>query len=216
MSNEASIEFTAIDFETANSSRSSVCSVGLAVVRDGVIASRFEQLIRPEPLVFDPFNISIHGIRPEDVVDAPTFSEFWSELWASVSGPLVAHNASFDMSVLRHSLDQCGTSYPKTDYFCTCVISRLTWPGYPTYSLDFVADSLGISFTHHRAEDDAAACAQIALKACKTTGLKDLYGFAGSSGLRVGKLYSDHHEPCGGPRVACTRRSRTSFVPGPS
>ena len=34
-------DFAAIDFETANGSRSSVCSVGIVIVKDGEIVDKF-------------------------------------------------------------------------------------------------------------------------------------------------------------------------------
>ncbi len=183
------MKFTAIDFETANSSRSSACAVGLSLVEDGKIVGRLYQLIRPEPLCFDPFNVSIHGITETDVADAPSFAEFWPNLIDNVSGPLVAHNAAFDISVVRHALDQSGLPYPNTDYFCTRVIAKLTWPQHPTYTLDHLAQSLEISFQHHNAAEDARACALIALCACKSHGVASLYDLQELCGIRVGSLF---------------------------
>ncbi len=197
--------FTAIDFETANASRCSACAVGLVIVENGKIVGRLSQLIRPEPLDFDPFNVSIHGISAKDVRNAPTFSEFWPSLWPRISGPLVAHNAAFDMSVLRYSLDSFSADYPETDYFCTCVISKLAWPEYPTYALNHVAREIGVSFSHHDAEEDAFACAQVAMAACKQLGASSLYDLTDNCGLRVGRLFAGGYLPCGGPRSASCR-----------
>lgn len=191
------MQFTAIDFETANSSRGSVCAVGLVVVDAGVVVRRSKQLIRPVPMVFDPFNVSIHGIAERDVADAPTFGDYWSLLWRSVAGPLVAHNASFDMSVLRHALDDVGIPYPDTDYFCTRVISRLVWPQHPTYALNYVAHTMGIVFQHHDAEEDAWACAMVALAASKQVNALTLYDLSEVCGLRVGHLSGADYSSCG-------------------
>lgn len=200
------MNFTAIDFETANSRRASICSVGVVVVRDGRMVDSFEQLIRPEPLWFDPFNVSIHGIREADVRRAPRFGDFWPELRRRLTGPIVAHNAAFDVSVLRHTLDEIGVPYPKTDYFCTRVISRLVWPGRPTYALNHVADMLGVAFRHHNAEEDARACARVALEACRCVDAASLYDLERLFGLRVGALFERGYRPCGGPRKAGRRR----------
>lgn len=202
------MKFTAIDFETANADRASVCAVGLVVVENGEVVGRLRQLIKPDPLDFDPFNISIHGITPADVSDAPAFSEFWPNLWSRVSGPLIAHNAAFDMSVLRRVLDQSGTPYPATDYFCTRVIARLAWPEHPTYALDHIARVLGISFTHHDAEEDARACALIAITACKQLKATSLYDLQQGCGLRVGRLFVGGYCPCGGPYAPRSTRHR--------
>lgn len=194
------MNFTAIDFETANARRGSACEIGVVVVENGEIVNRFSHLIRPEPLHFDPRNIAIHGITPEDVRDAPTFFEAWTELWPKISGPLVAHNAAFDMSVLRYSLDDYGARYPETDYFCTVVMSRLAWPELPDHKLNHVAKEIGVSFEHHDAEEDAFACARIAMAACTHLGVSSLYDLPDRHGLRIGRLHADGYCPCGGPR----------------
>lgn len=204
------MRFTAIDFETANADRGSACAVGLVMVEDGQVVGRVRHLIRPEPCYFDPFNVAIHGIRPSDVADAPTFGQLWPALWPRVSGPLVAHNAAFDMSVLRRSLERAGLPYPATDYFCTCVISRLAWPQHVRFSLDHIAHSIGIRFRHHDAEEDALACALIAVAACRHFSAPSLYALPEACGLRVGRLFSTGHTPCGGPRPR-----RKPMPPGP-
>ena len=196
------MKFTAIDFETANADRGSACAIGLAIVENGEIVGQMRQLIRPDPLKFDPFNVSIHGITAADVADAPTFSEFWPSLWPRVSGPLVAHNAAFDMSVLRHALDQSSIRYPRTDYFCTWVIAKLVWPEHSTYALNHIARTIGISFSHHDAEEDARACALVAVAACKQLNVSSLYDLQIGYGLRVGHLSSSGYCPCGGPHTS--------------
>lgn len=195
------MEFTAIDFETANASRSSACAVGLSLVENGEIVGRVHQLIRPEPLQFDPFNVSIHGITEADVADAPSFAEYWPSLMQTLKGPLIAHNASFDMSVLRHVLDELNIPYPMTDYFCTRVIAKLTWPEHPTYALDHIAQVLDITFQHHDAAEDARACAMIALHACNAHGIDSLYDLQEVCGLRVGCLFVGGYAACEGPRA---------------
>jgi DNA polymerase-3 subunit epsilon len=201
------MNFTAIDFETANSDRASVCEIGLAIVANGQIVKEVSQLIRPEPLLFDPFNVSIHGISAADVAAAPTFSEFWPSLWANVSGPLVAHNAAFDVSVLRRSLDRCGTPYPEADYFCTRIIAKRAWPDLPTYALDFIARSLGIVFKHHDAVEDARTCALVALSACNQVNVAALHDLQDVFGFCVGRLFDGGYCPCGVARVPRHARS---------
>ena len=205
------MKFTALDFETANAGRASVCAVGMVMVENGAVVGRLRQLIRPEPLKFDYFNVAIHGITAADVADAPTFAEFWPNLWACVAGPLIAHNAAFDMSVLRCALDQSGAPYPETDYFCTRVIAKLAWPAHPTYALDYLAGSIGVTFAHHDAEEDARACAQVALAACRQLNAASLYELQAGCGLRVGRLYAGGYSPCGARRAfkgahLCSRR----------
>lgn len=204
------MRFTAIDFETANSDRASVCAVGLAVVENGQVVRRVRQLIRPQPLEFDPFNISIHGITEQDVADAPTFGEYWPTLWTNVQGPLAAHNASFDMSCLRQALDQLGAPYPETEYYCTRVLSKLAWPQHPTYALDHIAKSLGIDFQHHDAEEDAVACALILLATCRQVNAATIDDLKTSLGVQVGKLFSGGYCPCGGRSVLRASENRNA------
>ncbi len=203
------MRFTAIDFETANPDRGSICSVGLTVVDEGRVVAQTCRLIRPDPFVFDPFHVSIHGITARDVAGAPAFDEIWPSLWATVSGPLVAHNASFDMSALRGALDGCGKPYPETDYVCTRVLSKIAWPGHPTYALDFLAGSLGIEFRHHDAGEDARACALLAIAACRRLNASRLEDLKDAAGLRIGRLFPGGYSICGGPRAkAGCRRSK--------
>jgi DNA polymerase-3 subunit epsilon len=197
---ERAMKFTAIDFETANSDRSSACAVGLVTVEGGEIVRRVRHLIRPDPLVFDRFCVEIHGITARDVADAPTFGEIWPSLWAAVSGPLVAHNAAFDMSVLRKSLDKLGGNYPDSDYFCTLAISRIVWPQLATHKLNIIASHLGITFRHHDAAEDAEASALIAISACRHNRVACLYDLQEIIGCRAGRLAS----PRRGDRPATT------------
>ena len=54
-------DFAAIDFETANFQFTSVCSVGVVIVRNGEISDSFYSLIQPEPNYYNRLNTSIHG-----------------------------------------------------------------------------------------------------------------------------------------------------------
>ena len=204
------MKFTAIDFETANSSRSSACAVGLTIVDNGNVVGSIYKLIRPEPLYFSPFNVSIHGITENDVAHAPSFYELWPELLANISGPIVAHNASFDISVIRRSLDDAGIAYPDLDYYCTRVIAKQTWPGQPTYSLDYIAQMLGITFQHHNAAEDARACALIALQACQLNKVATLDELQTPFVFSAGRLYPGGYSPCRGIGKDPTNRSHDS------
>ncbi len=105
-------KIVAIDFETANNQMSSVCSVGIAVMEDGVVIDHYYSLIKPEENVsyFSPYNIRVHGITAKDVEDAPTFSEIYRELTGYFEDAvIVAHNARFHrMGVLREMAEKLG------------------------------------------------------------------------------------------------------------
>ena len=95
-------DFAAIDFETANNHRSSVCSVGIVIVRGGEIVDKFYSLIKPEPEYYYYRCSQVHGLCAEDTQDAPVFPEVWKQIGPLIEGlPLVAHNKAFDESCLK-------------------------------------------------------------------------------------------------------------------
>ncbi|MCF6148971.1 MAG: 3'-5' exonuclease [Candidatus Kuenenia sp.] len=165
----------AIDFETANSKRSSVCALGLAIIEGQTLVKRTSWLIRPPELHFDPFNTYIHGISVKDVEDKPEFYQLWDEIFPFLQGGcLIAHNASFDMSVLCSILDVYKIPHPPLNYFCTLAIAKRVWPGLLGYALNKISRHLEIEFKHHNAEEDAVACAKILLHAYNETGVNNL------------------------------------------
>ena len=95
-------DFAAIDFETANNERSSVCSVGIVIVRGGEIMDKFYSLIKPEPEYYNYWCSQVHGLCADDTEDAPIFPEVWKLIEPKIAGlPLVAHNKAFDESCLK-------------------------------------------------------------------------------------------------------------------
>ncbi len=165
-------DFVAIDFETANDYYDSACAIGIAAVSDFQIKKTFYSLIKPLG-EFSVENISIHGITPEDVKDAPFLEELWptiSEYFGNYA--ILAHNAVFDISVLKRS-------YPYSEY-----ISDFKYIDTISLCKDFVkgkkdlkscAESLGVHLEHHHnALDDAIACAKIAICCIQQAGFKDL------------------------------------------
>jgi DNA polymerase-3 subunit epsilon len=162
--------WVAIDFETANSHRGSPCAVGLVAVEDGHITDRMTSFIRPPAAYshFDPYNILVHGIRPADVQDAPTWGEALEQIISFTAGrPLVAHNAAFDLGVLRDACTAEGIPWPTLQYACSLVVARKTWR-LLSYALPEVVRVVGVPMdNHHQAEADAVASAQVMLAALK-------------------------------------------------
>lgn len=158
-------DFAAIDFETANNQRSSVCSVGVVVVRDGEIADTFYSLINPEPNYYTYWCSQVHGLTREDTEDAPVFPAVWAQIEPLIEGlPLVAHNRPFDESCLKAVFRVYQMDYPDYPFYCTCIASRRVWPQ-GRHNLDVIAARCGYDLTnHHHALADAEACAAIALK----------------------------------------------------
>ena len=161
------MDFCAIDFETATHERHSACELGICVVENSKIVSTKTWLIKPPSFpYFNQRNIDVHGILPNDVKDAPTFDEIWYEVQEMMYGSLmIAHNASFDAGVLRSCLDYYGMFKPNLNYLCSIQVAKKSWNYLPKYGLKHLAEHHQIRFNHHRAGDDAEACARISLLA---------------------------------------------------
>lgn len=157
--------FAAIDFETANERRSSVCSVGVVIVRNGEIVDRFYSLIQPFPNYYTHWTTEVHGLTREDTDGQPMFPEVWSQIEERTAGlPLVAHNRPFDESCLKAAYAAYDMEYPDYEFYCTLAASRRTLD-LPSHQLHLVAAACGYDLTnHHHALADAEACAAIALK----------------------------------------------------
>lgn len=159
--------FAAIDFETANQYPSSVCSVGVIIVRNGEITDRYYSLIRPEPDYYSRFNTRIHGLTNEDTDRARVFPDVWADIEPLIKGlTLVAHNSPFDEGCLKAVFRVYGMDYPDYTFHCTCRASRKAFgKRLPNHQLQTVADACGYDLTrHHDALADAEACAAIAMK----------------------------------------------------
>ena len=159
-------DFAAIDFETANECRSSVCSVGVVVVRGGEIVDSFYSLIRPEPEYYQWFCQKVHGICEEDTCCAPVFPRVWEKIAPMIEGlPLVAHNSQFDEGCLRAVHQVYQMDYPDYVFHDTLAASRRHFgPRLPDHQLHTVAAACGYDLVnHHHALADAEACARIAM-----------------------------------------------------
>jgi len=161
---DIALDFTALDFETANGFRGSPCSVGLVRVRGGQPVERAYWLMRPPPGFdrFDARNVRIHGITADQVAAAPRFGELFADLADFIGDdPLVAHNAGFDIGVIESALEVSGMDIPQLDYACSLVMARRTYD-LPSYALPVAAREAGYELrNHHDALADAEACARI-------------------------------------------------------
>lgn len=181
------VDFIAIDFETANNRRDSICSIGLVKIKDKNVVEKLHTYINPEQ-PFDTYNIKIHGIGKDIVEDAPTFKEYWPILKKHIEHELiVAHFSSFDMSVLRSSLNAIDEPYPIFQYTCSYQISQKIWPELINYKLTTLADYLSIKFTHHDALDDAYACSEVINKALELSDSNNLIELTKKFNMKLGK-----------------------------
>ena len=143
------LNFAAIDFETANNERSSVCSVGIVIVRDGKIVDKFYSLIKPEPEYYNYWCSQVHGLSLDDTMEAPVFPDVWAQIEPMIEGlPLVAHNKAFDESCLKAVFRVYQMDYPDYEFHCPCIASRKVWPeGH--HNLDIIAARCGYDLENH-------------------------------------------------------------------
>ena len=185
------LDFTAIDFETANSSSASACSVGLVKVRDGRVVDTASWLIKPPPGhdAFLEWNIRIHGIHARDVTDARGWAEQFADLIDFAGDDaFVAHNAGFDMGVIRGACAATGIRCPGYDYLCSLQVARKTY-SLDSYRLPVAAMAAGFEgFHHHEALADAEACAAIIVHAAGRHGARSLEELSANVPVRMGRI----------------------------
>lgn len=157
-------DFAAIDFETANCERSSVCSVGVVIVRNNEIVDSFYSLINPEPNYYNYWCTKVHGLTNRDTDDAPIFPKVWKQIAPLIESlPLVAHNSPFDESCLKAVFRVYQMDYPDYKFYDTLSTARRTMKGLENHQLHTVAAVCGYQLdNHHHALADAEACAWIA------------------------------------------------------
>ncbi len=155
-----------MDFETATRSPDSACALGVVVVEDGQELYRQSWLIRPPYNAYHWANVRVHGITPDMTIEAPEFPDVWGEAVEMIGDrTLVAHNAAFDMGVIRGCCAAYGLEAPTSPYLCTVQMARRTWRELVNHKLPTVAAHVGATLTHHDALSDAAACSAV-LRAC--------------------------------------------------
>lgn len=156
--------FVAFDVETPNYANDRMSAIGITVIEDGVLTDSFYSLVNPETH-FDAFNTRLTGISARTVQSAPTFPQVWEQIGPMLSsGLLTAHNAVFDLGVLKRCLAAYGMDWkPYVRYVCTVQMGRRLLPGM-RHNLDVLCGYYGIALDHHQAESDSRACAEILLR----------------------------------------------------
>jgi DNA polymerase-3 subunit epsilon len=184
------MNFVSIDFETAKYSRESACAVGLVKYQDGKAIDTFYSLIRPPILYIRPDFTDIHGLTVEDIKDAPGFMDIWDSSIKPFIGdlPLAAHNAPFDMGVLRAVLEWYEFSVPRLRYFCTLALARNVWPELESHALTALAEHFGIVYNAHNALDDAMTCGKLVLMAADKLGSANLAELLKKANVGMGSL----------------------------
>ncbi len=191
------MEFAAIDFETANASRDSACSIGIVTISNGKIIDEYYQLIRPKYLYFNYNNTAINGITREMVMDKPDFEQLWPEIFPRLQHKqVVAHFAKFDINVLRSTLNCYYLPLPNFTYICSWILAKKAFPHLERYTLDCVADYVGFKFHHHHALEDAKACAAIVSSVLQKTPAQDFAHLAALYDFQHGEVSRTGITPC--------------------
>lgn len=153
--------FIVFDVETPNYLNNRMSAIGITVLEDGFIRDSYFSFVNPQTH-FDAFNTALTGISAETVKDAPTFPELWEKIEPLMSGGLLAaHNAVFDLGVLKRCLYDYGIVWrPYVRYVCTVTMGRRLLPGM-RHNLNVLCDYYGIPLEHHKAESDSNACARL-------------------------------------------------------
>lgn len=158
------MKYIAFDVETPNRFCDRMSAIGITVVENGAITEEYYSLVDPETH-FDRFNIRLTGINEYAVKDAPTFGQLWRQIEPILSGGiLVAHNAVFDLGVLKRCLCDYDIFWrERVRFICTVQTGRRLLPNM-SHKLNVMCDYYGIPLDHHHAASDSRACAQILLK----------------------------------------------------
>ena len=180
------MRIVAIDFETANRSSCSACSLGLAIYEDGVFVDNYAFYILP-PINHRDFCFTyIHGLSLNDVKDAEEFPAHYESLKENFeSAILVAHNARFDISVLNAMCDYYGLDHFINPYIDTVSVARKMYPFLENHRLNTVSDYLNIKLDHHEAGSDANACLLILIYSMQNLEIYDVFKFMKTINVKI-------------------------------
>lgn len=156
------MKFAALDLETANAKRSSICQIGIAFFENGILTRKWISLINPEDDFFS-VNVSIHGITADSVRNAPTFKQIWPELEEILQNHLIVSHTTFDRQAIEAACECYSLEMPPVRWLdCTTVVRR-TWEQFSKggFGLANMSEFLGVSFQHHDAFEDARMCGEI-------------------------------------------------------
>ena len=165
------LNFAAIDVETANPNRSSVCQVGIAVVKSGKVVEVWSELVNPQA-EFSYWNVRVHGIDAHHALNAPTFRKVYPEIVQRTAGAPIVSHSPFDKSAVSQACARHRLPMLPNGWKDSIEIAKRAWPRRQSYSLPAIAKSLGIEYAEHDAGEDAEAAAKLVLRAGAVLGTK--------------------------------------------
>ncbi|MNF83767.1 DNA polymerase III PolC-type [compost metagenome] len=165
------MDFTVIDVETANPNLASICQVGIAVFRGGVLHESWSSLVNPHDY-FHPMNVSVHGIDESMIASAPSWAEVYPQILPFVTGQIVASHMPFDRTATLRACQSAGLDHFDCSWLDTARVARRAWSEFSRsgYGLKNLSSTFGITFQHHDALEDARAAGEILLRAIAHTG----------------------------------------------
>ena len=164
------LTFNAVDVETANADRSSICQVGIVQVQHGNLEGEGWQTLINSGDWFDPRHINIHGIDEERVQNAPSFPQVYTEICRRVQGSVLVSHTPFDRIAFNRASEKYGLEKLQVTWMDSVQVARRAWPHKDNgHGLESMARYLGISFRHHDALEDAKVAAQVVIEACKVS-----------------------------------------------
>ena len=191
---QESLDYIAIDFETANQYGSSAISVGLVRFINGEESgSIYERICPPTDYFVQEWTDKIHHLTYEDVKNYPKFPEVWDQkiipfIEKTPDLPLVAHNAKFDMSVIWDACNFYHHKLPGYNYFCSLQLSKKVWPEYERHALTFLGEKFGIKYLAHDALEDSRTCGLVVKLAAEKKGCRTVEELLKRCGLKFEKI----------------------------
>jgi len=164
------MDFVALDVETANGDVGSICQIGLAGYKNGVLIREWVSLVNPEEK-FSYFNIKVHGLTAADVAEAPTLPKLAEILHTWLDQQIVVCHTLFDQRALTKAFAKYGLAGLDCRWLDSCQVARRTWASPEGHSLAVVCGLIGHEFQHHDALEDAKAAGAVILAAGRKTGL---------------------------------------------
>jgi DNA polymerase-3 subunit epsilon len=163
-------QFIAIDVETANRERGSICQIGLVAFDRDAVLWEWSSLVNPE-CDFDGMNVKIHGIGSQQVRAAPCWSAVLESISESVVGRVLVSHTPFDCEAFNQATKRCRLASPDCRWLDSCAVARMAWPNLEAHDLETLSAHFGIAFEHHEALNDARTCGQLLARAMSETGL---------------------------------------------
>ena len=164
--------FVAVDVETANRQKSSICQIGLAMVTATNSIRSVGILIDPAQR-FETFNVDLHGIDERVVEGAPTFDAVLGMLRLFLERHVLIQHSHFDKQAFNATSEFWGVPELNAKWIDSVQIARKAWPelkGRGGHGLASLKKHLELTFEHHDAAEDARAAAEVVLLAEASTG----------------------------------------------